>query len=208
MPVTLSVLSFRAQRRGNAGQRGVVLIIAPIVLVAMTLTGVALMRSTTGGNKVAGNLAFRQSAMLSADAGVEAAIGWLEANSAGSTLFNDSPAASDGYRATRGNDPAASQSWEAWWQINAVHTNYLHTQPVDAAGNTVSYIINRLCNGSGSPSSGVGCSVAPAVVGTSGSSKGSGVLPPKLPSQQYYRITARVSGPKNTVSFVQVVVAI
>ena len=112
MPVTLRARRSYALSRGNTSQRGIVLIVALIVLVAMTLTGVALMRSTTSGNRVAGNLAFRQSATLSADTGIEAAITWLEANSAGNTLFQNSVTASDAYVASRFIDPTGTQTWE------------------------------------------------------------------------------------------------
>jgi type IV pilus assembly protein PilX len=197
-----------ARNATQSRQSGVILIVALIVLAAMTLAGIALIRSTSTGNRVAGNLAFQQSATLSADTGVEAAIAWLELNKAGSTLHQNSVTQTDGYVASRSQDPTGTQSWDTWWTTNAVNTGYMHTMATDAAGNTVRYIINRLCNAGGDPASGIGCAVAPAVVGSEGNSKGSGVLPVKLPTQQYYRITARVDGPRNTVSFVQVVVAL
>ena len=77
----------------------------------------------------------------------------------------------------------------------------------DQAGNTVSVVIQRLCQSTGSPSSGAGCAVSPTVTGTESSSKGSGVIPLQVANQVYYRITARVAGPRNTVSYVQAVVA-
>ena len=54
-------------------QRGVVLFIALIVLVAMSLAGIALMRSVDTNVLVAGNLAFRQTNTMYGDVGVEAA---------------------------------------------------------------------------------------------------------------------------------------
>ena len=56
-------------------QRGVVLFISLIVLVAMTLAGVALVRSVDTTNLIAGNLAFKQGATLSGDAAIETEIG-------------------------------------------------------------------------------------------------------------------------------------
>lgn len=186
-------------------QRGVILIVSLIVLVAMTLAGIGLMRSVSTGNRVAGNLAFQQAATQSADVGIEAAIAWLEANNAGTTLHGHSGAGL-GYRAIQ-EGPAANSSWLKYWEQVKATDSGVRQLAADASGNQVAYVIHRLCNGTGSPSSGIGCAVAPATVGTEGGSKGSGVLPVKLPSQQYYRITARVAGPRNTVSFVQVVVA-
>ena len=55
-------------------QRGVSLVIALIALVAMTLAGLALMRSVDTTNLISGNLAFRQSALNATDVGVETAL--------------------------------------------------------------------------------------------------------------------------------------
>ncbi len=55
-------------------QRGVILIITLIVLVAMTLASIAMVRSVDTSTVIAGNLAFKQSATASGDAGLEAAI--------------------------------------------------------------------------------------------------------------------------------------
>ena len=54
-------------------QLGVVIVIALIVLGAMALAGVALVRSMDTSTMVAGNFAFRQSAIQATDAGVEGA---------------------------------------------------------------------------------------------------------------------------------------
>ncbi|MCE3000272.1 MAG: hypothetical protein LW892_10630, partial [Betaproteobacteria bacterium] len=56
-----------------AGERGVVLFTALIVLVAMTLAGIALMRRVDSGTLIAANQAFRQAATHIADLGIEAA---------------------------------------------------------------------------------------------------------------------------------------
>jgi len=50
-------------------QRGVVLLITLIILVAMTLAGIGMMRSVDTGSIIAGNLAFRQAAANAGDAG-------------------------------------------------------------------------------------------------------------------------------------------
>lgn len=50
-------------------QRGVVLLIALIILVAMTLAGIGMMRSVDTGNLISGNLAFRQATLNASDAG-------------------------------------------------------------------------------------------------------------------------------------------
>ena len=64
----------RSHASGRAEQRGVVLFIALIVMVAMSLAGIALIRSTDTAGIVAGNLAFKQAATNALDRSVEAAV--------------------------------------------------------------------------------------------------------------------------------------
>jgi Tfp pilus assembly protein PilX len=186
-------------------QQGVVLMIALIMLVAMTLGGIALIRSVYTSSLIAGNMAFQQSTTYSADAGIEAAVTWLEQNNSGASLFSNSYV--NGYTASR-QDPGATQSWDAFWSSVLVAGGQTATlASADAAGNTISYAIQRLCNTFGDPTSGIDCSSAPATVGSSGSSKGGGVVQLLFNGQVYYRITARVSGPRSSVSYVQAIVA-
>jgi type IV pilus assembly protein PilX len=55
-------------------QQGVVLIIALIVLIAMSLAGVALVRSVDTTNLIAGNIAFKQGALQEGNLAIEGAI--------------------------------------------------------------------------------------------------------------------------------------
>src|SRR5690606_20684606 len=131
----------------RAAQRGIVLIVALIVLVAMSLASVGLIRSGLTSNRIAGNLAFQQAATQSAEVGIETAIAWLETNNTGTTLHShiDIDASQPvGYFAAR-QDPAAGQSWDAFWDTVLVPTGRVNTLAADAAGNTVSYVIQRLC---------------------------------------------------------------
>ena len=56
-------------QRSPARQQGVVLFIALIVLVAMSLAGVAMVRSVDTSLGIAGNLAFKQSTIQGSDLG-------------------------------------------------------------------------------------------------------------------------------------------
>jgi len=60
--------------RPPAGQRGIVLVIALIVMVALSLAGIALMRSVETSTAVVGNLAFTQASALPANLAVEEAV--------------------------------------------------------------------------------------------------------------------------------------
>lgn len=187
-------------------QQGVVLMIALIMLVSMTLMGIALVRSVDTTNIIAGNLAFKQSATSSGDLGTEAAIAWLETNNTGTTLHANIYA--QGYAAQR-SDPGVGQTWDAFWTGAMVPAGQVVTLGADGAGNTVSYAIQRLCNAPGDPVNvGVDCAVPQTAGAGAGSSKGAGVIALLFNSQIYYRITSRVVGPRNTVSYVQTVIAL
>lgn len=207
------------KRRMSAGtgrherQQGVVLVVTLIVLVAMTLAGVALMRSVDTSTVIAGNLSFKQSATASGDAGVEQAITWLTAN----TGALEQDAAGNGYYATSQNaldltgnktpgDDRDDLDWSSSGSAKALAK--------DNAGNQVTYVIHRMCDNAG-PLNGATCATAETVMG--GSSQGSsrqmltyqpGAWDGTVANRGFYRITARVTGPRNTTSFIQVVVSI
>lgn len=190
-------------------QQGTVMLIALILLVALSLAGIALVRSVSTSNIIAGNLAFQQAATHSADVGVETAVVFLETNSGPgvATLHNNiTSGGGTRYMAVR-QDPAAGQTWEAFWNATLAGSGAVNTMATDAAGNTVSYVIHRLCNAAGAPAY-PGCSSSPTDATQAGNSQVGGTVALASNRQVYYRITARVTGPRNTLSFVQVVVAI
>lgn len=197
-----------ANARVPRGQRGISLLVALIVLIAMTLSAIGLMRSVFTSNRIAGNLSFQQAATQAADVGIETAVAWLEENAADPALFNhiDPAPGRFGYWATRA-DPAANESWEQFWNRVLVPGGRVNTLAPDAAGNTVAFAIQRLCASEGDPRTGIGCSLSPLELGSEGNSRGSGAVGLLAPSQRYYRITTRVAGPRNTVGFVQAIVA-
>lgn len=195
----------RQLRYPRGRQGGVVLLMAIIVLVVMTLAGLALMRSVSTSNVIAGNMAFQQATTHSADAGAESAVTFLEGSAAVNLYTSVLSGGGVRYMAYR-QDPTAGQSWEDFW-TNTVPAAAKNTLATDAAGNTVAYVIHRLCNGEGLPITVAACSTSPVDTGSSGNSQGAGVVALQAPPQTYYRITSRVSGPRNTLSFVQVVVA-
>lgn len=184
----------------KARQGGVVLFMALIALVAMTLAAVALVRSVDSGAMVAGNLAFRQAATRTADIGIEAATSWLKATyTANKTIdvatelshpFNND---SGGYYSNMVEDPRTRTGW-------TVVGSY--------AGNQVSYIIERMCETAGKLPEDARCQGDPDADNNSHKvchyNENCGQI--KTIGSQYYRITARAQGPKNTLSFVQALV--
>lgn len=210
-------------------QGGLVLLVSLVLLVVMALASVALVRSVSTANIIAGNLAFQQAATTSADQATEVAIAWLEANTgqaAGVATAGGNGAVAQacataktvlacnqdslGYIATR-QDPASTQSWADLWAalVAAGHQPVSVNKGVaDQAGNTMTYFIQRMCSAEGDASIANGCTKSPT--NTDSGTQGVSGLEGKLqgPSQVYYRITVKVEGPRNTVSFTQAMAAL
>jgi type IV pilus assembly protein PilX len=203
----------QASRRG--AQQGIVLFIVLVVLVVMALATAAMLRSVSSTTGITGNLAFQQAAVTSSDRGVETAVAWLETNNGASSSSSASACSSGssvlacdqtshGYLATR-TDPTTSQTWADVWDSLSSSVTPISLGD-DAAGNDVSYLIQRMCSATGDAATGT-CSEAPSSseCGQSHSSNSSGI---GCTSQVYYRITVKTTGPHNTVSFTQAMVAL
>ncbi|HWU34964.1 MAG TPA: hypothetical protein VN023_07005 [Methylovorus sp.] len=192
-------------------QRGVVLFLALIFLVAMTLAGVALVRSVDTGNIIAGNVAFKKSALMSSDRGIQIAYQWLSANQ--TSLTSDSPG--NGYFSSLPDNGGTPGSTLAVWNdrnwVAESAWNSAVTLASDGAGNTTQYVIQRMCRLAGvafDPTGANGQSCirrtlsngnAQNAGGTEGGSGGTyngGYM-------IYYRVTTRVKGPRNAVSITQ-----
>jgi hypothetical protein len=198
MPV---IFRARLSLTHRAVQRGAVLFITLIMLVAMTLAAIALMRSVDTATLIAGNLAFSKSAAYSGNTAIETAITWLANNNVGNTLGNSV----DHQYVAHQQDPdfATQETWDHFWinTLKPANPNYIVSLGTDGAGNKAFYIIHRLCDHDDSAPP-VNCVPPPPTDGTGGS-MGAGAVALKLSTQRYYRITVRVEGPKNTVSYVQ-----
>ncbi|MCR4331851.1 MAG: hypothetical protein NUV34_03980 [Sulfuricaulis sp.] len=199
-------------------QRGVVLFFALISLLAIMLAAVALIRSVDTGTLIAGNLAFKQAATTSGDAGTESAMAWVEAiqtaNGQPTRAISDAThplnitnAASGYYSNTVDNpddadfvDLFADATWSAITAVSAT---------TDASGNTVRYIIQRACRIKDKEIKNADCLYSPATLDKDGNEiktpqdicDGEGC--PALGQSPMMRITSRVTGPRNTVSYVQ-----
>ncbi len=204
--------ALRSTRNTEPGTRnrqsGAVLFIALIVLVAMTLAGIAIMRSVDTATLIAGNLAFKQGTVQSSDNGVEVAYQWLLANRAVLSISNTP----QGY-----NSGIASPVWTnpATWATSI-------TVGTDASGNTISYQVHRMCNCPQVPYNGVCAATGlsnqcaldnPAAAATppapgEGESFSVGAPGYLQDPKVYYRITVRSQGPRSSVSYIQAMVAI
>lgn len=200
------------KRRGLAGrrasrhrQKGVSLFIALIVLVGMTLTGFALMRSVDTNTVISGNLAFKQSTVQAADQGIEAAYQWLVAN-VGTTVLNNTDNTVGYYSSHPANEPD--------WNDPAVWVGAV-SLPADVAGNSVSYVIHRMCTQPDTPYNGTNGAATNecAMTYVSGTSSSGGSMSVDAPVFQgsphlFYRVTSRTSGPRGSFSVTQAVVRV
>ncbi|MDO9205442.1 MAG: hypothetical protein Q7U19_08320 [Methylotenera sp.] len=177
-------------------QKGVVLFFALIALVVMSLAAAALIRSVDTNSLIAGNLSFKQSSMLSADSGVETARAWILAN-AGSLEVDNAANAAAGYFATSTADARALVD-----ASTAVATGSGIVAGTDTQGNTISFVVQRMCRTVG-PSSTSTCLFGPLSKPVCPSETLFPPIPCALQPSLIYRVTARVVGPKNTVSYIQ-----
>jgi len=212
---------FRFARMPMKQQRGVVLFFALIALLAMSLAAVALIRSVDTSTIIAGNLAFKRSATMSGDAGVERGITWLAATDTANSTVNiyqvqTHPFNNDGgtatfpnvgyYSSVAPNLSLTDSSATSHIKWDGSDSNCNNVQ--DSSGNTVCYVIQRMCRtantllGPDCLFSGVAQSNSSmAVVSSQGVCNGPGC---SVPSQApLYRITSRSTGPKLTISYIQ-----
>jgi len=217
----------------SAEQRGVVLFFALVALVVMSLAAVALIRSVDTSTMIAGNLAFKQAATSSGDTGVEAAITWLETEqtamiAAGKDVLLD---ADHTFNNTIVHDPLAPYDPDipVWYYSSArpitdltdgtVNWDETDSAPAltdvggnviaDSSGNLTRYIIERMCRNPNEIPSNSNCLYSSndaslnelKVKSADEVCQGAGCA--QDPQSPQLRITAQVTGPRNTISYIQ-----
>ncbi len=191
-------------------QQGVVVFIALIILVALSLAGIATLRSVETGTVIAGNLAFKQGTVLAADLAAESARAYLGAQAVvtGDPLAAGDDTANGYYRFVA--EPTGG-SWASYDWVNAAKT----LSSADSAGNKVSYVIHRLCSNGSTVTCLSSTGTLSAAGGTVATSLKAGAVALPLASGSsssgtlhLYRVTARVVGPRNTVTIVQTILRV
>ncbi|WP_137937531.1 hypothetical protein [Chitinivorax sp. B] len=207
---------------GVKRQQGVVLFFALIALIAITLAAMSLMRSRDNAVVIAGNLAFRQAVVAATDVVVEDARNWLMANAGDAigTGLNTSKIA-NGYYAfsTFGLDVTGQATatknddvdWDGNLGVGLRAYKVPQAEPALSVGQQFAYVIRRLCRVDNVGVSGAGQECA--VYTTKGESdskqdQDAGSRAVSGGRFGYYQVTVRVTGPKNTVSYVQTVIMI
>lgn len=183
---------------GPRHQQGMIaMIIAIIVLLATLLASIALMRSADTSNTIAGSLTFRQGVVQEAERAYETA-------KAGVLGFNGNQSENDnagiGYSASilpatlRQDIPDALTK-----QTGGV------TLATTSTGNSVRYVIERLCPAAGPADTSTCLVPGQAIQGGTGANQASDTPLALTGVLTAYRLSVRVNGPKNTVGYVQTI---
>jgi Tfp pilus assembly protein PilX len=190
------------QLRGR--QRGVVLIFTLIVLLILTIGAVALTKSMNISMFSAGNLAFRQDLVNQGEEAIATVMSEFTANGVLVSATNtDSNQTSNNYSATM--LPTNPQGVPNVLLNDGLWTSppYNFTSADDLTGATpdvtMRYVIDRLCAATGASVS-TGCVQATAAPTGQDSRDPHGLAPP---TATVYRISVRVTGPRNTQVFLQ-----
>lgn len=203
-------------RSGGAG-----LVVALVMLIVMSMSALALVRAVSTSVLVAGNFAFRQAAVMAAEAGSEAAVVWLTARARLPDLYSDQP--NQGYYASlpdgldiSGSATADSKIAIDWDKdecnsrsdVTCVSASPDMTE--DEAGQVIQYVIHRLCRSAGSSEDSANSCLLYRDGNQMSPKKGQFSYGAssrfKVGSAVYYRITTRVRGPRNTIVFVQTLI--
>jgi len=185
-------------RLPHRARRGYIMLFVLVALVAMTVSGLALMRSMDTNEVVSGNMAFRNSTVHSGDLAVQNAVAWIQANTGNGVL--NATAAGSGYYA---------QEAEPDWNQPTLWAACGTCQSVDAAGNTVSYVIHRMCTAQGATNAvGNFCAAMTSNAAGAGGSFSSDAVNFTGTARNFYRITVQSQGPRNTVSISQTFVTL
>ena len=186
-----------------------------MIMVIMAITGLALLRAVDSGNLVAGNIGFKQAAITAADSALKDSAGFLMTG----TLTADS--ATDAYYATGAKvmdwtgqrtpgDTTDDVDWDGTKSgitTKAKQATFANGTQIDASGNRAYYVMHRMCDHTGSPGAvGTSCATTNSQSAATGSTRvgtsyGQKALTTSV--QVYYRITVKVVGPRNTVSYSQ-----
>jgi type IV pilus assembly protein PilX len=194
-------------------QHGMILWITMVILFVMLISAVGLIKTSDVSTQTSGNFVFRQAGVSSSDAAMQTARDWLVIKlNGGADTFGcgslDADCAAAGYNASFSQpNAAAGQTWESFWQANQASARNLGT---DAAGNTLSFIIQRMCNNDGGWSA-AGNSCITQILSSTGGTEvgGKSVGVDSIDASNlllHYSIIVRVDGPRGASTMVQSIV--
>jgi type IV pilus assembly protein PilX len=203
-------------------QSGVALFFALIVLLMMSLAAVSMIRSVDTNTQIAGNLSYRQNTLLSTALGQEAlsdVLGPLpvaQSYANGTATTTTSTLSPIGYYATcrtfdgsgsvcSGANLTADSSWSPGSKSTYATGVGISSNGQDSYGNTIQYIVERMCTSTGT-SANTSCLMDGVPADNNAKnviSMASAGAPTVDNNTPVYRVTVRIDGPKNTVTYVQ-----
>lgn len=172
-------------------QSGSSLIMVLIALAVMLVSTMAYVQSTETGNIVAGNITFKAAANSAAEVGIDQAVDEL------ATQTDMDTAISNRYyplRLTTDNNGLPA------------HLDWAATPSTVINGYTIQHITERLCRSNSLPIQHIDsqCNIGQLAMPSS-NKLGAPIY--NGSNAVYYRVTVRVVGPKNTLTFVQAILA-
>lgn len=179
-------------------ERGVVLVITLIALAILTIGGIALVRSFDTSMLMSGNLAFKRDLMNQGERAMAQAIDSLRTGALASEATRQADSTANNYSASL---LASDANGVPNVLIGAAAWGFTGADITDAtSGVTIRYVIDRQCAGAGAFDTGR-CMYTTATADKGGSAlsktkAGAG-------SRPVYRISVRVTGPRNTQAYLQ-----
>jgi len=168
-------------------ERGVTMVVVLVLLTVMLLGGMALARMTEVGTLAAGNAAFRETSLQASEVGVN-------------TAFADMQALTD-----ENSDNTVNGNWYFATQRNQ-DANGVPMVNFDAARQIVigayrlNYVVDRICTGAMPVTEPLRQCLLKQVPQLESASNRERLDPP---TARQFRITVRVTGPKDTQTWVQ-----
>jgi Tfp pilus assembly protein PilX len=181
-------------------EQGIAMFIVLISLVVLALAALTMLRSVDTSLLLSGNFAFRKAATEAGDLGIEAAAAALPG-----LLSTSQEAVVLGQYYPSRTPTAGGLSWDTNGLPPASIWNIAQAVTGAPPGFTVAYVIERLCTGVLPITNMLLACVADVAPDTSSNKAGSVKF--TASSAIYYRVTVRVTGPHNTISYVQAILS-
>ncbi len=178
-------LNRRLHRRLQAAQRGVTILVVLVLLTVMLLGGLALARMTEVGTLAAGNSAFRDAALQASEIGLNEVYAQVRA------IPNENNAVGNWYRPSTMATDANGLPVVDW-----------DTLPEIVVGlYSVRYVADRICQGALPVADPLKQCLVRQIPQLESADATKEELDP--PNAKQFRVTIRVTGPKNTQTWVQ-----
>ncbi|HEY8117793.1 MAG TPA: hypothetical protein VIE91_01000 [Methylophilaceae bacterium] len=184
--------------------QGVILFVTLIMLVILTISGVAMMQIMEAGVSAAGNIAFRQASLRVADVAMEDARIWLLAQD--QSTLQDPAVGTDYYANLATPFNPVTDSWSKCVDQDGDGTCDTFS------GYKLYYVIHRMAKANGACSATSTLCLFPSNASSAGTTEGQSQSGGTGANQGniagttglvFYRITVKVSGPRHNINYVQ-----